>query len=330
MRPTWRLVLLAIAATAVTACGDSEAGVSRADSAGGATDARLPVIHVLWDTAETCRTCEIEAHPLDTLVGLVDPASPMRFPRVARDSRGRTYAADVGYSMDNTVLVYDSTGTFAGELAQPGQGPGELTTVLGISMGLGDSIVVAHAPSSFSVFAPDGRFVRVVRTPGIEPRGYLVMQPDGSMLIGGNRRTPESLQLPLHLVSASGEWVRSAGTQCPRSPSCGSTPIVARSSRGRAWVTDERNYRLEAVDSAGLSLRLIAVRVGTFMGLATVAEADSIFEASPSRSAPRRPGVSGGRRRVKQAARGHPSQCPRCGRRALEGTPSLHERCVLQ
>lgn len=93
------------------------------------------------------------------------------------DSQGRIYVLDLAAP---AVRVFEPDGSFAHAIGRPGEGPGELSAPIELSMAAGDSLWVAdQGTGRYSVFAPDGAFVRVLQSPPF------LMQLPGHALPGG-------------------------------------------------------------------------------------------------------------------------------------------------
>ncbi len=199
-----------------------------------------------------------------------------RTPVVVRDSRGRTIAAvpDNGFQ---PVIVYRRDGTVERTLGREGSGPGEHTRVEAIAVTEGDSIVLAHSYLRFSVFSPDGRFVRGGPLP--TPPHSIIHLPDGGLLINGTLRNETASGLPLHRLRPDGSLVRSFGTRDVLGAGTSADRTLAPQLNGSSlWLSERGQYRLEQVDTLGQVSRTITVATPWWFVFATSAEAKAYFD----------------------------------------------------
>lgn len=164
-RAPYGAFLLALAAAS---CSDgSEATTSRPANASFDT---LPGGRVLvTNTGEPVWTPEMAWELNEDLrLGTADAGGPTEQQfglvfAVASDSRGRIYVLDI---IAQVVRVFGPDGSFAHEVGRPGEGPGELAQPFDLSIGPGDTLWVAdQGTGRYSLFAPDGTFVRALRRP---------------------------------------------------------------------------------------------------------------------------------------------------------------------
>lgn len=107
-------------------------------------------------------------------------------------------ASDNLYVLDRQakrVMVYDRSGRYLRQIGQPGEGPGELMVpVSAFIAGDGTVIVADVARRAYSLFRPDGTFVRNVELNGFpESMSLLAWHPRGGVL-GTFRAPPERIQ----------------------------------------------------------------------------------------------------------------------------------------
>jgi len=77
---------------------------------------------------------------------------------IQTDGRGRLYVSDL---FAHRILVFEPCGTLSFTIGGRGEGPGEFGRVGGMVVAPGDTLLVTDAAlSRYSVFAPDGTFVR--------------------------------------------------------------------------------------------------------------------------------------------------------------------------
>lgn len=103
---------------------------------------------------------------------------------VAADSRDNIYILDY---MTQDIHVFDAEGGFLRTLGGQGDGPGEFRDALGPAISRGDTLWVAdqRAPR-YSIFAPDGTFIRTQTRRGAPSGGRrterCTIAPDGSYM----------------------------------------------------------------------------------------------------------------------------------------------------
>lgn len=135
---------------------------------------------------------------------------------VALDSRGRIYTAATGQSGPGTVLAWNADGSFRATVGREGQGPGELggRGLKRVYVGAGDSLIVRDA-GRWSVFGPDLAFGRVMTSTALQrARDHVHPLDDGRFLVTEPAPGAEPGHW-FHVVSATGEVVRSFGPADP-------------------------------------------------------------------------------------------------------------------
>lgn len=160
---------------------------------------------VITDNA-TCPRCRIALVPVVTLGRATDDYALGRGDFVARDSRGRWY---VGSGLvDEGVAVFGVDGAFEKYVGRAGRGPGELTAISRLRVGLGDSLYVMDA-DGVALFSPEGTYVREYRRP-TGSRGFVFAALlDGRVLMGNYRPNLPAMLL----VDQRSNVVRSFGMQ---------------------------------------------------------------------------------------------------------------------
>lgn len=159
----------------------------------GATNARIDTLAsgrvLVTNTGEPQWTPETAWRLEEDLrLGTADDDGPVeqQFTRVfdlVSDSRGRIYVLDLS---GPAVRVFEPDGSFAHSVGRPGEGPGEVSEPIELSVAAGDTLWVAdQGAGRYSVFAPDGSFVRVLQRPPflMEIRGHAL--PGGRYLKWG-------------------------------------------------------------------------------------------------------------------------------------------------
>jgi hypothetical protein len=208
----------------------------------------------------SCANCRIVRIP-DATVGAKDDAVLLgRNSYLVRDRRGRFYASAATTSGPQ-IAVYDSTGRQVSTFGQPGQGPGELQGVMGLSIGPGDTLYV-YSRGTYNVFAPVGRFVRSFRLPQVSGTSDMLPLTGGRLLISQtpDRRNRTAGFLPtIRIATESGEVLSGFGMA---DTSCGVrcfSKTFAPSRTGSSVVAVGRHmYQLEdwELDSGRLLKRL--------------------------------------------------------------------------
>src|SRR5271157_1457081 len=116
------------------------------------TGARQPNPGALYDSVEMAGNLSDTAGPWNVAVDNVT---------------GKVYVSD---SYLAAVLVFDSQGTFLGELGNPGTGDGQFGSVAGVAVNQSGYIyVVDQGNSRVEVFSPDGTFFAKWGAPGSGP-----------------------------------------------------------------------------------------------------------------------------------------------------------------
>lgn len=96
------------------------------------------------------------------------------------DDHGLLYIADAGA---NSILVFDSGGTFRIRIGKEGAGPGELQAPRSLQAD-GDSLRLLDAGNArFTVFTLAGQFVRTQLAPGSALTGAVALSADGAAVI---------------------------------------------------------------------------------------------------------------------------------------------------
>lgn len=147
-------------------------------------------LELLIEGEPNCTECEIQLRPVALLGNLNDPSS------VAPDAAGRDCAlARLGtgeFALGDVVgggeiFVYGENGALSRRVGHRGHGPGELSGILQLAVGPGDSLLVLdNDQARLSVFSSSGAFVRSFPTPD-RVRSFALLA-DGSLLF---HRTPQ-------------------------------------------------------------------------------------------------------------------------------------------
>jgi len=156
----------------------------------------------------SCPKCSINTERLFELGGPTDTTGIVHTNFLPMDSRGRVYFQSL-YA-PGSIHVFDVQGKHVHSFGREGEGPGEFKSYGALFVAPGDSLFVFDAGNyRLSVFSPKYEFVRSSRF-GIRPSdGFF--RTDGTMIISGTGRKPETFGLPLHLLSAEGALQGSFG-----------------------------------------------------------------------------------------------------------------------
>lgn len=98
------------------------------------------------------------------------------------DGRDNLYVFDRGNAR---VVVFDTQGRFVREVGRRGDGPGEFSTPLRMAVAPDGTVIVSDAGrGAFSVFGPDGRFLRSVPfEAGWVASGAMTVHPQGGVVL---------------------------------------------------------------------------------------------------------------------------------------------------
>ncbi|MGH7552736.1 MAG: 6-bladed beta-propeller, partial [Longimicrobiales bacterium] len=133
---------------------------------------------------------------------------------VTFDRQNNLYVMDSG---NFRVLVFDARGKFLRQVGKQGNGPGELTFPLGIALAPDGNIVVADmGRGGFTIFKPDGSYVKNVnapegKRPGGPGTGNLIVDASGAVIYrtalsimagGGGRAMPDLDNLKSPIIRA--------------------------------------------------------------------------------------------------------------------------------
>jgi hypothetical protein len=166
------------------------------------------------------------------------------------------------------ILVYDSTGRLLRTVGRRGQGPGEFGDIALIAPGLADSLIVHHDGWRISVLTPTLEYARSMTIADMAISASAPLS-NGRLVIPNLGRMPGRPRQPLHLVSATGQYVKAFGAERPveADPNCEvcSWRSVARSrSNGTFWSFSANAYVIEQWDTAGTLRRSISVGGSTW------------------------------------------------------------------
>ena len=207
---------------------------------------------VTWiPEAVTCRACTIELTEHARLgreegEGAIEFLGGHSFSAI--DSEGRIYLRG---HFSTEVKVYEKDGEFRQTIGREGEGPGEFRGVMGIVVGLGDSLfVLDRFNMRLSVFDPGHRFARSapleVLPQGVDP--VAVPWNPGFFFVTSHMRTAALIGWPVHEIDAQGHIVRSFGSATGEfSPSepYSEMRVVADAGEGNLWVGRLAHYWIQ-------------------------------------------------------------------------------------
>jgi hypothetical protein len=212
------------------------------------------------EPSDLCTTHCIKAVEIAHLGALDDPASASVMPYV-RWIGGRWWVIDV--MLPNSILHYDRTGRWLGEIGRRGEGPGEFLWVRSATPWPGDSALVSEEKRRVHVVAADG----TSRWIGQFGTGEgLVRLSNGQLLAPGVLGTADAAGYPLHLYASDGTHLKSFGTDRPllvRSHRVGTLRLLSVVDGG-FWAAQPDHYRLERWSNDGELLRTLEVEHAWF------------------------------------------------------------------
>jgi hypothetical protein len=198
----------------------------------------------------------------------------------AEDDRGMlvSYITSVNLLRSGRISVYDwndrgrvrihhQDGSWAGGFGRFGHGPGEFQAAFHTSEREDGSLVVfdPRAQRMTVLRGDDYRPVETHPIAGLSSMNGILPLADGRYLVNGLRGGNESIGLPLHLLDATGKWIRSFGGEVFGSwDSNLQIRLMAEGPDGRIWVAHQLDYRIESWDTAGSLLSVIDDRPSWF------------------------------------------------------------------
>lgn len=211
-----------------------------------------------------CRSCTLTLARQVTVGDTSGPGMVAPQAHVRSDSRGRYYVSS--HFAPGTIQVFDQSGGFQTTIGRFGHGPGEFADRPQTDVTAGDTLLAADpAARRLTVFGPDHGLVRTLILPAMALQTLAF--PDGRLLISGPSGAREVLGQPLHLITATGELIRSFGKDdAPSSPRdrYGAMRIVAPAASGKIWAGRMNSYVLERWDTSGIKELTIIRSVAWF------------------------------------------------------------------
>jgi hypothetical protein len=240
------------------------------------------------DTGPSAYSGEVSIREVARLGGDYPAGIGSAIARVSRLQDGRFLASS--HVDRGEVASFDEEGVFIRRFGGFGDGPGEFRAPAFHWLDhSGDTLVVLD-PEAMRITRLSAQAREVYETGRLPIRDvYDVLPlPDGSTLINGPWFTNEGAGLPLHLLSRSGEVVRSFGSEAPLMHARDPLHLVRSSTISVAdsamiWVAHTRRYRLELWDVEGTLLQSFEPDVPWF----TSEAANRPFPRSPSDAGPK-------------------------------------------
>lgn len=197
----------------------------------------------------TCERCEIERTLLATIHDRSFPGGALVTGGAVHVNRDGTFLVRAGPRLGELFLA-DESGAIIRQIGRQGEGPGEYLRPLSVH----------ELPQAFVVFDPTlGRVTwlardnlevtRTARMPAVNMGTAPAVFSDGSYVLRATLPTRSGIGLPLHLVTADGDVVRSFGQDSPPA-------IIAPSGDSAVWAAQVDRYRVERWHIDG---RLLAV-----------------------------------------------------------------------
>lgn len=240
------------------------------------------------DTRPSASPGEVSVREVARLGGEYPAGIGDAIARVSRLRDGRFLASS--HSDRGEVASFDDEGMFIRRFGGYGDGPGEFRAPAFHWLApSGDTLVVLD-PEAMRVTRLSPHAQEVYETSRLPIRDvYDVLPlPDGTILINGPWFTNEGAGLPLHLLSRSGEVVRSFGSEAPLMHARDPLHLVRFAAislmdPATIWVAHTRRYRLELWDVEGALLESFEPDVPWF----TSDDANRPFPKSPSDAGPK-------------------------------------------
>lgn len=215
----------------------------------------------------TCTACSIRAAVRVNLTSAVVEGEINDLPFAVReDARGRFWVL----GPEGPPRIYRATGQYLRTFGIQGRGPGEFILTEDLFWTPGDSLVVVDAGNQrATVFGPEERYVRQVRTP-VQMVNAVVVHWPAHVLVSAHIASPSSAGFPLHIASLAGHEARMAKSFGPdngllRPGSRASTyQLLARGGNGPLYTVSPDQYRLHSWNTDGFLLSTIQRRVSWF------------------------------------------------------------------
>jgi hypothetical protein len=218
------------------------------------------------EASSFCTSVCIEPDEALRLGALEDPVSVGGLPEV-RWIGDRWWVTDPLF-IPHTILHYDESGSFVGEIGEQGEGPGKFSWLRWAVPWAADSALVSEVGDRVQVVAADGGTRWLARM----PTGLGVHRLGDALLVSGHLQASPGRGHPLHVYSLEGEHVRSFGEDTPGyddSHRVGLRRIIGESSDGGFWAVRPDRYLLQRWSLTGQLLEELEVLEEWFPARAT-------------------------------------------------------------
>jgi hypothetical protein len=197
----------------------------------------------------SCRSCRIVAETIAFIGDSRDTIAVSEEMLPARDSRGRFYVRPARGA--SSIYAFGPDGRLMTEFGRAGKGPGELSRILSISVGAGDSLFVFEN-TRVHVFSPEYEHVRQFAVDFPLSEGiFTSVLKDGSIVTTTGERT-------FVVISSDGKAApertleRSDAVPCPM---CGPRMLRVGIDPGTLWSSPMNKYAVDQHDREGRLLQ---------------------------------------------------------------------------
>jgi hypothetical protein len=209
-----------------------------------------------------CPQCSVVFNRIATITPKeTDSVLPLGVPPVVRTSAGQYFVG-----ARDRIILYDAAGSFVHAFGRTGIGPGELRNVSRLELGAADSLLVFQTAGRFSVFSPEGSYVRDVVQPGFF--GRTVPLTSEYLLFNGQVQTQTGAGYPMHILRADGTIAKSLSVGPPiwdpRCKTCSDRLVGVAGTTGSFWAAWMTQPRLERWSIAGQLEQVIVIDAAWF------------------------------------------------------------------
>lgn len=203
----------------------------------------------------TCQRCELHIDRIAVISDEDGNAGMSHGPEsMVRTREGHFIVIPADRNMRMEPLHFGPAGEFLGKLGSPGEGPGEYSLPMSVVKGPDETIWVFDLRLfRRTAWSPRGDYLDSQHLPARLQKA--VIFEDGSLVLSGPVMTADSIGLPLHLVSADGEILKSFGPATDVDPA-GHIPGWIRrelqnANDGGFWAWHRSRYSIEKYTSTG-------------------------------------------------------------------------------
>jgi hypothetical protein len=188
---------------------------------------------------------------------------------VGRNSHGRYFSSTYG---GGEIATWDSTGAYVGLIASKGEGPGEMSGNPLVFVDATDSIHARDSRFVWSVFSPDGKYVRQMRAEhlGFGYSGIEFLRDGRALTAHPSPGVGDTTYF--QILNRDGAVVKRIGSISPADREVYRGNAAARAISnvvdGRFWAAPRRNslagYQLEEWDTSGAMIRSVTQQPSWF------------------------------------------------------------------